>query len=122
MWLYPYLTWFTIAAIGVVIASMAFVDDVRSQLCWGWLSVAVVLVAYFVKAQWARTRAATPAWVASPVRQRRFSAREDRERDRRPTRSSSATWCSMPSRHPPLKKIVKWRARRSARSPTAAAR
>ena len=32
MWLYPYLTYFTIAAIGVVIASMAFVGDVRSQL------------------------------------------------------------------------------------------
>ena len=32
MWLYPYLTWFTIAAIAVVIASMASVGDVRSQL------------------------------------------------------------------------------------------
>src|SRR3954467_13176272 len=43
MWLYPYLTWFTIGAIGVVIASMAFVSDVRSQLYWGVASVAVVL-------------------------------------------------------------------------------
>ena len=51
MWLYPYLTWFAIAAIGVVIASMAFVDDVRSQLWLGLLSVGVVLVAYFVKSR-----------------------------------------------------------------------
>jgi GABA permease len=49
MWLYPYLTYFTIAAIGVVIASMAFVSDVRSQLWLGLLSLGVVLAAYFVK-------------------------------------------------------------------------
>src|SRR4051794_26446707 len=35
MWLYPYLTYLAIAAIAVVIASMAFVKDVRSQLWWG---------------------------------------------------------------------------------------
>src|SRR6201991_797108 len=51
MWLYPYLTWFTIAAIGVVIASMAFVADVRSQLYWGVASVAVVLLAYWIKSR-----------------------------------------------------------------------
>src|SRR4051812_21395086 len=49
MWLYPYLTYFTIAAIGLVIASMALVDDVRSQLWLGLLSVAVVLGAYAVR-------------------------------------------------------------------------
>src|SRR3954470_9368902 len=49
MWLYPYLTYFTIAAIVVVIGSMAFVGDVRSQLWLGVLSVAVVMAAYFVK-------------------------------------------------------------------------
>jgi GABA permease len=51
MWLYPYLTYFTIAAIGVVIASMAFVSDVRPQLWLGLLSVGVVLVAYWVKSR-----------------------------------------------------------------------
>jgi GABA permease len=49
MWLYPYLTYFAIAAIGVVIVSMALVEKVRSQLYLGLLSVAVVLVAYFIK-------------------------------------------------------------------------
>jgi len=49
MWAYPYLTYFAIAAIGVVIASMALVADVRSQLWLGLLSLGVVLAAYFAK-------------------------------------------------------------------------
>ena len=49
MWLYPYLTYFAIAAIGVVIVSMALVEKVRSQLYLGLLSVGVVLLAYFIK-------------------------------------------------------------------------
>jgi GABA permease len=49
MWLYPYLTYFAIAAIGVVIVSMALVESVRSQLYLGLLSVGVVLTAYFIK-------------------------------------------------------------------------
>jgi GABA permease len=51
MWGFPYLTIFAIVAILVVIASMATVAEVRSQLWLGLLSVAVVLAAY-----WARTR------------------------------------------------------------------
>jgi GABA permease len=45
MWGYPYLTWLSIAAIVVVIASMAFVDDVRDQLWWSLGSLAIVLIA-----------------------------------------------------------------------------
>ena len=70
MWLYPYLTYFTIAAIGVVIASMAFVADVRPQLWLGLLSLGVVLVAYWVKS---RRR---PAGGDAGVGGGRFSARE----------------------------------------------
>ena len=40
-----------IAAIVVVIASMALVDDVRSQLWWSLGSLAVVLGAYFVRSR-----------------------------------------------------------------------
>ena len=40
-----------IAAIVVVMGSMAFVDDVRSQLWWSLGSLAVVLGAYFVRAR-----------------------------------------------------------------------
>ena len=65
MWLYPYLTYFTIAAIGVVIASMAFVADVRSQLWLGLLSVGVVLVAYSIKSRRAaRARRCRRRWHA----------------------------------------------------------
>jgi GABA permease len=47
MWAYPWLTGFTIVAILVVIGSMATVEDVRSQLWLGLLSVGVVLGIYF---------------------------------------------------------------------------
>jgi GABA permease len=51
MWLYPYLTYFAIGAIGVVIASMAFVADVRPQLWLGLLSLGVVLIAFWIKSR-----------------------------------------------------------------------
>jgi GABA permease len=80
MWLYPYLTWFTIAAIVVVIGSMAFVGDVRSQLWLGLLSVGVVLIAYFVKRSVSQDAGGDAGLGASTARGR-FSTREDRERD-----------------------------------------
>src|SRR3954462_4508878 len=49
MWGYPFLTWLAIAAIVVVIGSMAFVDDVRDQLWWSLGSLAVVLGAAAVR-------------------------------------------------------------------------
>ena len=45
-----------IAAIVVVIGSMAFVDDVRTQLWWSLGSLAVVLGAYAVRARMAPPR------------------------------------------------------------------
>jgi GABA permease len=49
MWAYPYLTWAVIVAIVVVIGSMAVVDDVRDQLWWSLGSLAVVLIAAWVR-------------------------------------------------------------------------
>ena len=49
MWAYPYLTWVVIAAIVVVIGSMALVDDVRDQLWWSLGSLAIVLIAAWVR-------------------------------------------------------------------------
>jgi L-asparagine transporter-like permease len=43
MWLYPWLTYASIAAMVAVIAAMALVDDVRGQLWWSLGSLAVVL-------------------------------------------------------------------------------
>jgi GABA permease len=80
MWLFPYLTYFTIAAIVVVIGSMAFVGDVRSQLWLGLLSVGVVLAAYFVKRSVSED-AGGDAGLGGSSGRGRFSAREDRERD-----------------------------------------
>lgn len=48
MWLFPWLTYASIAAMVVVIGAMALVDDVRAQLWWSLASLAVVLIAgYF---------------------------------------------------------------------------
>ena len=50
MWGYPWLTYLVIAAIVVVIGSMAFVDETRTQLWWSLGSLAVVLVAFAARA------------------------------------------------------------------------
>ena len=55
MWGFPWLSYLVIAGILVVIASMAFVAEVRSQLYLGLLSFAVVLGAY-----WLRVRRGSP--------------------------------------------------------------
>ena len=81
MWLYPYLTWLAIVAIAVVIASMAFVEDVRSQLWWGLASVAVVLIAYAIKRSAGQDAGRDAGERGLAVGERRFVAGEHRERD-----------------------------------------
>jgi GABA permease len=61
MWLFPYLTYFAIAAMVAVIASMALVKDVRSQLIPSFISLAVVLAAYWFKSRAERQSSAVPA-------------------------------------------------------------
>ncbi len=56
MWGYPWLTYLVIAAIVVVIGSMAFVDETRTQLWWSLGSLAVVVGAYAVRARMAPPR------------------------------------------------------------------
>jgi GABA permease len=67
MWLYPYLTYFAIGAIGVVIVSMALVESVRSQLYLGLLSVAVVLAGYFIKQRVAGDEPGRTRFTREPV-------------------------------------------------------
>ena len=49
MWGFPWLSYLVIAGILVVIGSMLFVDDVRSQFYLGLLSFAVVLLAFWIR-------------------------------------------------------------------------
>jgi GABA permease len=49
MWLFPWLTYASIAGMVAVIVAMAFVDDVRSQLIPSFLSLAVVLAAAYLR-------------------------------------------------------------------------
>ena len=61
MWLYPWLTWFSIVAIVAVIASMAVVDDeaTRSYLIPSLISLAVVVAAAFIRGRREREPSAT---------------------------------------------------------------
>jgi GABA permease len=51
MWLYPWLSWFTIVAIVAIVGSMAFVEDeaTRSYLIPSLISLAIVLAAAFLR-------------------------------------------------------------------------
>jgi len=65
MWLFPYLTYFAIAAMVVVIASMALVKDVRSQLIPSFISLAIVLAAYWFKTRAENRTATVPGGAAA---------------------------------------------------------
>jgi GABA permease len=60
MWLYPWLTWLSIIAIVAIVGSMAFVEDeaTRSYLVPSLISLAVVLLAAFVRGRAASSRSA----------------------------------------------------------------
>ena len=58
MWLYPWLTYISIAAMVLVIAAMALVADVRAQLWWSLASLALVLGLAHL---WCRRHAGQPA-------------------------------------------------------------
>jgi L-asparagine transporter-like permease len=60
----PYLTYFAIAAMVAVIASMALVKDVRSQLIPSFISLAVVLAAHRFKTRAERKTTTVPAAAA----------------------------------------------------------
>jgi GABA permease len=48
MWGYPWLSWLTLAGTLVVVVSMAFVDDARSQLLLSVISLAAILGIYLM--------------------------------------------------------------------------
>ena len=62
MWLYPWLTWFSIVAIVAVVASMAVIDDeaTRSYLVPSLISLAIVVAAAFLRGRRKRESAAAP--------------------------------------------------------------
>ena len=64
MWLFPYLTYFTIAAMVAMIGAMALIEDVRPQLIPSFISLAIVLAAYRVKTRPKHQQPAVPAGAA----------------------------------------------------------
>jgi GABA permease len=63
MWLYPFLTYLAMIAIVVVIGSMYFIKDSRSQLLLSLLALAVAIGAYALRKR--RQKAAAPAIVTA---------------------------------------------------------
>jgi GABA permease len=51
MWLFPWLSWVVVAGITVVLILMALETELRSQLLWSIVSVAVISAAYALR-QW----------------------------------------------------------------------
>jgi GABA permease len=49
MWLFPWLSWGVVAGIAVVLVLMAITPDLRKQLLWSAVSVAVIAVAYRIR-------------------------------------------------------------------------
>jgi GABA permease len=49
MWLFPWLSWGVVAGIGVVLVLMAITPDLRKQLFWSTVSVAIVGIAYVIR-------------------------------------------------------------------------
>jgi GABA permease len=49
MWLFPWLSWGVVVGICVVLVLMAITPDLRKQLLWSALSVAVIAVAYVAR-------------------------------------------------------------------------
>ncbi len=68
MWLYPWLTWLSIIAIVAIVGSMAFVEDeaTRSYLVPSLISLAVVLLAAFVRGRAASSRTAEQRPLQAP--------------------------------------------------------
>jgi GABA permease len=62
MWLYPWLTYLAMVGIVVVVASMYFIKDSRSQLVLSFVSLAVVVAAYLMR----KRRGAPPVTTSEP--------------------------------------------------------
>lgn len=48
MWLFPYLTYFTILATTALLIAMFFIESMRSQILFTCIVVAVVMIFYLV--------------------------------------------------------------------------
>ena len=57
MWCYPYLTYLAIAAMLAILAAMAFIPDQRTPLIFGLISLAVLLLAFAMRARFGQQSA-----------------------------------------------------------------
>ncbi|MGE8321426.1 MAG: amino acid permease [Comamonas sp.] len=52
MWCFPWLTYLAIVGMVAIMVAMAFIPDQRTPLALGFVSLALLLVAYFVRVRW----------------------------------------------------------------------
>lgn len=64
MWLFPYLTYFTILATTALLIAMFFIDSMRSQILFTCVVVAVVMFFYLVTQ---RKKLVKPVEESSPI-------------------------------------------------------
>lgn len=83
MWLFPWLSWVTIALMAVVIGAMAFLPDSRSQFWLSLLTVAVVLTGYELR------RRNGPA--AGPPRPQNAGAEDSEEEETEPRKRTTSS-------------------------------
>src|SRR6201995_5988160 len=62
MWLFPYLSYATIACMGAVLVAMAFTDGMKNDLYFSCITLAVTVLAYFIVRRFRQ-----PRGVAEPV-------------------------------------------------------
>ena len=70
MWLFPWLSYLTIAAMVVVIVAMAVLPDTRSSFLLSLITVVVILVAYEIRVRRGRRRDGRPTGGGSGARWR----------------------------------------------------
>jgi len=61
MWLFPYLSYAAIAAMGAVLLAMAFTPGLQRDFYFSCITLAVAVVAYLVVQRWRRPREVVPA-------------------------------------------------------------
>jgi GABA permease len=54
MWAYPYLTYLTIAGMLAIVLAMAFIPDQRTPLVFGLVSMAFLLIAFYVRVRFGK--------------------------------------------------------------------
>jgi GABA permease len=77
MWFYPWLTYLSIAGIVAVLAAMFFIEGLRPQIIASLISLAVIMIAYFLRRSFGPPERDPAAVIGEETTAHRGSARND---------------------------------------------